>query len=46
MIDCDRNRLREVRICMTRELAFRECGASAARACRSDSLVMPPVRGQ
>ena len=46
MIDCDRTRLREVRICMTRELKFRDCGASAGRACRSDSLVMPPVRGQ
>jgi ribonuclease T2 len=45
-IDCDRTRLREVRICMTRELQFRDCGSGAARACRSDSLVMPPVRGQ
>jgi ribonuclease T2 len=45
-IDCDRSRLREVRICMTRDLAFRDCGSGAARACRSDSLVMPPVRGQ
>jgi ribonuclease T2 len=45
-IDCDRTRLREVRICMTRDLQFRDCGPDAARACRSDSLVMPPVRGQ
>jgi ribonuclease T2 len=45
-IDCDRSRLREVRICMTRALAFRSCGASGGRACRADSLVMPPVRGQ
>jgi len=45
-IDCDRRFLREVRICMTRELQFRECSPGAARACRSDSLVMPPVRGQ
>ena len=44
-IDCDRTRLREVRICMTRELKFRDCGATA-RSCRSDTLVMPPVRGQ
>lgn len=44
-IDCDRTRLREVRVCMTRDLQFRECGPAAARACRSDSLVMPPVRG-
>ncbi len=46
MIDCDRTRLREVRICLTRELAFRACGAERARACRSDRLVMPPARGQ
>jgi ribonuclease T2 len=45
-IDCDRTRLREVRICMTRDLQFRDCGQSKARSCRSDSLVMPPVRGQ
>jgi ribonuclease T2 len=44
-IDCDRKYLREVRICMTRDLQFRDCGTGAARACRSDSLVMPPVRG-
>jgi ribonuclease T2 len=45
-IDCDRMRLREVRICMTRELTFRDCGSDKGRVCRSDSLVMPPVRGQ
>jgi len=44
-IDCDRTRLREVRVCMTRDLQFRDCGPSTARACRSDSLVMPPLRG-
>jgi hypothetical protein len=31
---------------MTRDLQFRECSSSAARACRTDSLLMPPVRGQ
>jgi ribonuclease T2 len=45
-IDCDRRFLREVRICMTRDLQFRDCGAGGGRACRSDSLLMPPVRGQ
>jgi ribonuclease T2 len=44
VIDCDRARLREVRICMTRALAFRSCGASQHRACRADSVVMPPAR--
>jgi len=38
--------LREVRICMTRDLQFRDCSPSAQRTCRSDQLVMPPVRGE
>ena len=46
VIDCDRRFLREVRICMTRDLQFRECGTSAGRACRTGNLLMPPVRGQ
>jgi ribonuclease T2 len=45
-VDCDRKYLREVRVCMTRDLKFRDCGQSKARSCRSDSLLMPPVRGQ
>ena len=45
-IDCDRTRLREVRICMTKDLKFRSCGSGGGRGCRSDSLTMPPVRGQ
>jgi ribonuclease T2 len=43
-IDCDRTRLREVRICLSKDLRFREC-TGARPACRSDNLVMPPVRG-
>jgi ribonuclease T2 len=44
-IDCDRTRLREVRICFTRDLKFRDCSRSAQRSCRSERLIMPPVRG-
>jgi ribonuclease T2 len=44
-IDCSRKRLREVRICLTRDLKFRDCSRSAQRACRSERLIMPPVRG-
>ena len=44
-VDCNRTRLREVRICLTRELQFRDCSASAQGACRSERLIMPPVRG-
>jgi ribonuclease T2 len=45
-IDCGRGRLREVRICFTRDLKFRDCSLSAQRACRSERVIMPPVRGE
>jgi ribonuclease T2 len=44
-VDCSAKRLREVRICMTKEFGFRECPEVDRRACRRDKLVMPPVRG-
>jgi len=43
-IDCDRTRLREVRVCMTRDLKFRAC--TGRPSCRSSTVVMPPTRGQ
>jgi ribonuclease T2 len=45
-INCDRRRLREVRVCMTKEFAFRDCKENERRACRREQLVMPPVRGR
>jgi ribonuclease T2 len=44
-VGCDNKRLREIRICMTRELAFRDCADVERRSCKRDKLVMPPVRG-
>jgi len=44
-ITCSSTRLSEVRICMTRELEFRDCQDVERRACRREKLVMPPVRG-
>ena len=44
-VTCDSQRLSEVRICMTKELRFRECAEIDKRACRRDKLVMPPTRG-
>lgn len=40
------NRLREVRICFTREGEFRPCGANedTRRMCRSPRVYVPPVR--
>jgi ribonuclease T2 len=44
-VTCGGNRLSEVRICLTRELRFRDCVDVDRRACQRDKLVMPPVRG-
>ena len=44
-VTCDRRYLREVRICMTRDLHFRACPEVDRRACRSREVVMAPVRG-
>ncbi len=44
-VDCGGPRLREVRICMTKDYAFRDCAEVDRRACRRDRLVMPPARG-
>jgi ribonuclease T2 len=40
----DRARLREIRICFTKDLEHRSCGDNERRACRARQLVMPPVR--
>ena len=44
-ITCDKKRLTEVRVCMTREFAFRACPEVTQRACRLDKVLMPAVRG-
>ena len=44
-VRCDRRRLREVRICLSRELRFQDCPDVDRRACRREHLTMPPVRG-
>lgn len=44
-VGCDSRRLNEVRICLNKDLQFRDCGEVDQRACRRDKLVMPPVRG-
>jgi ribonuclease T2 len=43
-VDCD-NRLREIRICLSKNLTFRDCPEIARRSCRRDEVIMPPVRG-
>ncbi len=44
-VTCGGTRLGEVRICMGKDLRFRECPEVDRRTCRRDRLVMPPVRG-
>jgi ribonuclease T2 len=44
-VTCDNRRLQEVRICMGKDLGFRECAEIDRRSCRREKLVMPPVRG-
>ena len=43
-VECDRRRLTEVRICLSKDLQFRDCAEIARRSCRNDQLVMPPMR--
>jgi ribonuclease T2 len=44
-VTCDDKRLTGVRICMSKDFAFRDCGEIAKRACKRDSVTMPPMRG-
>jgi ribonuclease T2 len=44
-VTCDKNRLSEVRICMSKDLQFRSCEEIDRRACRRDQVTMPPIRG-
>jgi ribonuclease T2 len=44
-IECDRKRLTEVRLCLSKDLKFRDCPDVARHSCRRDRLIMPPVRG-
>ena len=44
-IGCDSKRLNEVRICLSKDLKFRNCAEVDGRSCRRDQVVMPRVRG-
>jgi ribonuclease T2 len=44
-VTCNSTRLSEVRICLSRDLKFRDCPEIDRRACRRDKVLMPPVRG-
>ncbi|MGB8855581.1 MAG: hypothetical protein WCC58_02800, partial [Burkholderiales bacterium] len=44
-LTCKDRTLREVRICMDRNLTPRACGFNERRQCKSEKIVLPPVRG-
>ena len=44
-IGCDKKRLTEVRLCLSKDLQFRDCPEIVRRSCRRDELIMPPQRG-
>ena len=44
-IGCDRKRLTEVRLCLTRDFKFHACPQIVRRTCRRGSVSMPAVRG-
>lgn len=43
-VACDSKRVSEVRVCLTRELRFRDCAELERRSCKRPKLVMPAVR--
>jgi len=44
-VTCNRTRLSEVRICLSKDLQFRACEDIDRRGCRRDQVTMPPMRG-
>ncbi|MGN6572644.1 MAG: ribonuclease T2 family protein [Pseudolabrys sp.] len=44
-IVCDKKRLSEIRVCLTKAFAFRACPEVTQRACKLDRMMMPAVRG-
>lgn len=43
-ITCKSGRIQEARICLTRDLELRPCGADVARDCRMDDALLDPIR--
>jgi ribonuclease T2 len=44
-VSCNRGRLREVRVCFSREGAFRSCGTDVRDTCGDEAVTMLPTRG-
>ena len=44
-VTCDSKRVHEVRVCLTKDLQFRDCAELERRSCKRSKLAMPAVRG-
>jgi ribonuclease T2 len=44
-VGCDAKRLTEIRLCLSKDLRFRDCAEIAKRSCNREQLTMPPMRG-
>jgi ribonuclease T2 len=44
-VGCDAKRLTEIRLCLSKDLRFRDCTEIAKRSCSREQLTMPPMRG-
>jgi ribonuclease T2 len=44
-VRCDAKRLTEVRLCLGKDLHFRDCPELAKRSCNREQVTMPPLRG-
>jgi ribonuclease T2 len=44
-IGCDAKRLTEVRLCLSKDLQFRDCPEVVKRSCDREQVTMPPARG-
>lgn len=45
-VSCDEQRLREVRVCLSKDLKYHECPEVDGRSCRREQIVVPPMRGR
>ena len=43
-ITCKEGRIQEARICLTRDLEFRDCGVDVVRDCTSSNALLDPIR--
>jgi ribonuclease T2 len=44
-VTCDKTRLTEVRVCLSKDFSFRACPEVVARACNLERVAMPASRG-